>query len=352
MSIPTIGKTYHIKSKYNGSFFSGISFQKEPFTWVFHRASLHPEHWMIAVVAGDSLKRPVAVTGRFAGVHSIEGHGPSVRADYIPYWNDQKTSHKGGILWEVKDAGSGYVRLWSTYVAQYLTVEEPYFTDDKLDNGKDLFSLEEVGEFSAVVKLKQPSAMPATPKLKDMNEPPTWVPDEKGVLTGVTAAPYFLIKDDHGKDSAWQGKNSPYYIIEKWSRWHRVGWQTYAAHETKEYGWSTTEGVTKEKGKVISETTSFSINTHAGFSFWGVSAEIGASFGHDLNVTTTETITENYTYERHYSRSITPDHDEAISTWYPVHTYVVYRVDGETDVLDFNVTVPDEPVEVTYEDKK
>ncbi|MFI6143722.1 hypothetical protein ACIBCC_36725 [Streptomyces griseus] len=356
MTFPIAGKIYHIKNKKSGLFYAGVFFSVEPVGLVFHRASVNPEQWMISVVSfrkGD----PAEWNGFICGAEIPDGQQDyQGNAGAPDYWGDDN-HRKGGALWEVKSGGSGYSRLWSTASGQYALDGNHLrkfvqFADDAASDGSDLFSMEEVGSFPAVVNLKKPAVTsPDSPVLKNMNEPPADVPDEKGVLTGVAAVPYFVIKNDHGKSYYWQGEKTPYYIIEKWSRFHRVGWRTFAAHKTDEYGWSTTVGVTKETGKTISDTTSFNITANAGFSFGGLSAGISASFGHDLNVTTTESTTTSYTHEVHHNQSITPNHDQALATWYPVHKYIIYRADGQTDILNFEVTVPEEDVETTYEAK-
>ncbi|MFC4049018.1 hypothetical protein ACFOY4_04915 [Actinomadura syzygii] len=360
MAVPMIGKTYAFKCKSSGKYFHGPKFDNEDrVEFALYQTSINPVRWMLCE-AGNS-----RTPSQFLGVETWKVDGQETKAVVcleLRYW-DKVPEDKKGLIWEIKEDASGSVRLWNNYAGAYLKQgtlisgkprdDLPGLTEEKRSDGSDLFTAVEKTSFPGVLAIKHPDKTePSHPKLTSMDKPSDYMPSEKGTLTGITAVPFFVISNDHNKTYDWQAKNSPYYIIEKWTRYHLVGWNTYAAGTSDHYAWSTTEGVTEDESKSISETTSFSVNASAGFSFWGISASISASFAHDLNVTTTHQKSTSYTH------TVSEDHtigqliyDEAMATWYFQHHYVIYRADHETDIIDFTVTVPDQKTTSTFQDK-
>ncbi|CAM5335903.1 hypothetical protein SALBM135S_05602 [Streptomyces alboniger] len=78
--------------------------------------------------------------------------------------------------------------------------------------------------------------------------------------------PWFLVEDDHKKSEAWRGENSPYYIIKRWSSWHKKQWKVLAKGISHSHSVTETEGVTESKSTEIDKTLNMSNSAEAGFS--------------------------------------------------------------------------------------
>ncbi|GLW14527.1 hypothetical protein Stsp01_12700 [Streptomyces sp. NBRC 13847] len=346
-ALPVPGNLYRFKCKKNGTYWREGIFDESPeMEYVLFQVSSNPRQYLICL---SKNKYGADASGNFVATSFDAAKKPFLTFSLpsVPAWHDNRQT-----LWEIKEDGGGHFRLRSPFAGAYLCSGPSGFanlTESKQADGSDLFTVEETGSFPAVLKIEHVQGeAPPTPVLKSMNQPPEYEPEEPGKLTGVAAVPYFLIKSDAGKGERWQGRNSPYYIIKRWTRWHRVGWGTFAAGKMEHYGWSTTEGVTESQGKSISETTHMSVTANAGFALEGFSAGISGTLSHDLNVTTTTDWTANYSHTVNSDTTITPNTDEAIGTWYRQDKYVIYRADGDSDVIDFPVTVPQTKVESSY----
>lgn len=340
MDYPTVGKTYRLLHKNSGNYFGkalDLVEESEAVVAAFYPTDTDLHRYMWA----DTKQRP----GYLVGVVPAATWPflEPVAADAArPEW----------VTFEL-DADGDHFRFWnpdSDHYIRYDADQKLFMAKSEKDpGGDDLFSFEEVDSFVAVVKVEKvdPQTLP-TPELTSYDQPPEYQPTPD-VLTGVSAVPFFLVKKDADHDAAWQAENSPYYIIERHSRWHRVAWEVFPRGKTSVHSWSTVIGVEKEEATEVDEGLNVSVTANAGFSFEGLSAGVSTTVGDSLNVKHTTGTKESFTSTDGHSDTYGPYmQDVAIADWLLQDHYRIYRADGEKMIQEFTVTVPDTHVSRTF----
>ncbi|MBO8191584.1 hypothetical protein ITI46_07740 [Streptomyces oryzae] len=295
--------------------------------------------------------RPVGGGGNFGSLpgHVLWADVDNEQVQDVPV-SEIPDDKRDGSIWRIERSteNDGWI-LWNRAQAQYAqshsdTIE---FVDDRKDATTYYFD-EQPDGFPEVAKLGrvEPPQLEA-PELTDYSDPPENTPWK---IAGEVAVPYFLVANDHGHAVQWQGEHSPYYIIRRWSSWHKVKWQVYPAHTTHTHTWATTEGTTKEAASEVDRTLNASVTAEAGFGIKGFSASVSTTIEKGLNVKTSTKWSQSYSKAASGSYQVGPtDGDLAIGDWFRQDRYRVYRAQGGGHILEFPVTLPGRtPVSRTY----
>ncbi|MGW4795306.1 hypothetical protein ACWEPC_23125 [Nonomuraea sp. NPDC004297] len=353
---PAVGKRYKIKHVKSGRYLAHAQLiDGQADEYVFYPTSADPDYHMVLIWSRAQLECLKSVEGESLLI-SLAPVKPEHKDDFTV--TDEKEA-----TFELEAVGEHFLfRHPDTDTFLHSQVMNANATllraGSREQASDDAFALEETGTYDAVVKAWEEAksvtgAIPSPPKLTSLDKPADDYPasPEKGPLTGKTVVPWFLVERDGTHDSHWQSFNTPYYIIDRHSRWHLEKFQVYANNTTESREWSTTVGVTKSESTEIDKTLNMSVTAEAGFAFEGVSAGVSTTVSRGLDVRCVKSTETSWTGTYQESKQIAPTGgDEAIGTWLRHDQYRIYRADGQHLLMPFEVVDPT-PHQDSYTDK-
>ncbi|MFC3980517.1 hypothetical protein [Streptosporangium jomthongense] len=355
---PAVGKRYKIKHVKSGRYLAHAQLAKgQVYEYVFYPTSADPDYFMVLIWGSPHLECLKSVDGEslFTSLSPVKPESGGQTENTV---QDEKKA-----IFELEAVGDNFLfRHPDTDTYLHSWVRNADFTllraGSREQAAGDVFALEETGTYDAVVKAWEEAksitgAIPSPPKLTSLNKPADDYPTDpkEGPLTGKTVVPWFLVERDGTHNADWQAFNTPYYVIDRHSRWHLEKFQVYANNTTESREWSTTVGVTKTESTEIDRTLNMSVTAEAGFAFEGISAGVSTTVSKGLDVRCVKATETSWTGTYKESKQIAPvGGDEAIGTWLRHDQYRIYRADGQHLLIPFEVVDPT-PHQDSYTDK-
>ena len=185
------------------------------------------------------------------------------------------------------------------------------------------------------------------PRLKDFD---TILPEKTDeVRVSETLIPYFCINDDTF-DLATAIKKTPYYKLAKVEYWKKLYQIEFSGvfDETKKVTYKS--GMSEEKNKQFTNTTSISVGADLGFSFYGLTAKLSTQISNELRIsqsTTTTSVKETTIEETLTTTDSRKGKRFIVAKWCLVDKYVLERADG-TIVDTWSVSNTDVTKEDAY----
>jgi post-segregation antitoxin (ccd killing protein) len=183
----------------------------------------------------------------------------------------------------------------------------------------------------------------APPEQTSLDEP--WERTDLKFI-GETPLPAAVVKDGD-RDLAWKMRNSPYYMLRRYSQWKRTKFATYDGFSQQLHSVTYDYGVTKSTSQTIENNLNISVTAEAGFSFKGIGVNVSGTVAYGLSVSTTTQWEESYSKSETYETTY-PSNDGkayAIADWERRDVYSLVRAENgkpvpDDEVLRWEVTVP------------
>ncbi|MEV7805525.1 hypothetical protein AB0O28_21510 [Microbispora sp. NPDC088329] len=235
-----------------------------------------------------------------------------------------------GAAYEITNAST------SLYARRKKAGDPPLVVGDD-DETLARFTLHRVNHLPKVENLAHidtdPSQIGDVNRLKGFQQPRMRT-DE--VLIGQVAIPFLAINEP-GKDTTWQAKHSPYYIVRRYGYWQQVLYYEHAGNSNYTKTEEAYIGLTTRNAQVVEETTNIRVSLDLAFSYEGFSSAVSSSYEHELKVTTTSEEVKEQWKKVTVSRDFKNDGKRvALCVWYRGDHYTVHRIDSaETLIADW-----------------
>ena len=172
------------------------------------------------------------------------------------------------------------------------------------------------------VKSSGAAVDPPVPPMTGYTRPPNPAP----VADYEVEVPFTAVSDPD-KDTAWKIAESPFYTLQRLTRYHCIELHNNQTNTTQKLTWEVTTGITKEESKQFEAKVGVTISAEAGVSFLGTGGKISASLTTEFGWTSTSAETEMRSETIKRESDAPPKH--AVSLWRQEYYFRLLRGTGK-----------------------